>query len=120
MSSVCDGLPVETRLSLGLTGCRLRRRLGVGNQGVRLDPARILGHHHGVASCDRHVLLRPVFDVVLRCQHVVRRGQLQVVSGQHQHRLINVIDSAISLGGVGLGEDLDVALGLEPIDLVAA
>ena len=80
---------------------RRRRRLaligrGVGDQRVGGDAAAVLGHHHGVAARHRHVLLRPVFQRVARRQHLVRRGQLQVVAGHHQHRLVDVVDRVVA------------------------
>ena len=54
---------------------------------------------------DRHVLLRPVFQVVARGHDVVRRGEPQIVPGHHQHGLIDVVDRDVALRLVGRGED---------------
>ena len=43
----------------------------------------------------------------------LRRGQLQIVPGHHQHRLVDVVDGVVAPRLIGRREDVDIALGLQ-------
>ena len=64
--------------------------------------------------------LGPVFQRVARRDHLGRAGQLQIAPGQQQHRLVHVVDGVIADRDIGGGEDADIAVRFQPVDLVAA
>jgi hypothetical protein len=63
---------------------------------------------------------RPVFHVIARCQHVAWGCQPQVVTGEHQHSLIQIVNRLIALRTVGRRGDDHVADRLKAVDLVVA
>ena len=85
-----------------------RRRGGAGRLGNRRPACRRRAacrpwSSPRRAAADRHALLRPVFQAVPGGDHLLRGGQRQVAPGQHQHRLVDVVDRAVAAGGVGRG-----------------
>ena len=105
----------------GRPPCRRRVLQEIGHQRVGADAAVLLPvHHQRVAARHRHApraQYSRLSRAVITC---CARGQRQAAPGQHQHRLVDVVDRAVAAGGVGGGGDADVALRLQPPDLAAA
>ena len=94
---------------------------GVADQHVRGEAAAVLGVDDGVAAADRHVLLRPVLHDVPGGHGLVRRDDVQVPPGHHQHGLVDVVHGMVAKGlVVRRGVDVDVAFRLQPVDLAVA
>ena len=114
---------VDTRVAVEEAAGEERRRGGlrivarVGDQSVGGDALGVGGHHDGVASRHRHVFLRPVFQVVLSGDDVIGRSQFQIAPSHHHDGLIEIVGCLIALRPVGRGEDVDVAIGLNAVDL---
>ena len=47
-------------------------------------------------------------------------GQLQMLAGQHQHRIVQAVDRMVAPGIIGGGVDMHMADRIQLVELVAA
>ena len=69
---------------------------------------------------DGHVLGREILHAVAGGEQILRGGQAQMAAGEHEHRLVDVVDCVVAPGLVGGGEDVHMAFAVKPVDFVIA